>query len=230
MVDRVEINSEEADASQDTNNEQPSTDRPEWLPEKFANPEAMAAAYAELEQKQSAEDAPVPEETSNRLTQDSLMKYSEKYFAEGLDENDYKELDALGISKELIGQYAAGMSALHTQQTAQVYSQVGGEENYTQMVNWATDNLAENEVVAFNSAVESNDVNTVLMAVKGLHARYAEATGNEASLVQGSTAGSGVGRYESVKQVTDAINDPRYDKDPAYRAEVAKKLEHSQLN
>jgi len=230
MVDRVEVNAEEANAPQEEQNVQDTPDRPEWLPEKFTSPEDMATAYAELEQKMSSDDAPVPEETSNRLTQESLMKYSEKYFAEGLDENDYKELEALGINKELIGQYAAGMSALHTQQTAQVYSQVGGEENYTQMLNWATENLGENESVAFNSAVQSDDINTVLMAVRGLAARYSEATGTEAALVQGSTAGSGVGRYESVKQVTDAINDPRYDKDPAYRAEVARKLEHSQLS
>jgi len=33
--------------------------------------------------------------------------------------------------------------------------------------------------------------------------------------------------FESVRQVTDAMQDPRYDKDPAYRKKVTDKLARS---
>ena len=64
MVEQVEIKEEE------TTSEKPideSTERPEWLPEKFNTPEDMAKAYGELENKlgqpteNKTEETPTPE-------------------------------------------------------------------------------------------------------------------------------------------------------------------------
>ena len=35
--------------------------------------------------------------------------------------------------------------------------------------------------------------------------------------------------FESIAQVTEAMSDPRYDKDPAYRASVEKKIARSSV-
>ena len=67
-----------------------------------------------------------------------------------------------------------------------------------------------------------------MMAVKGLHSRWQQGGGKEASLVEGSTKGSGESNFQSTQQVIQAMNDPRYAKDPAFREEVQRKLANSQ--
>lgn len=207
--------------------------RPDWLPEQFNDPKALATAYAELRSKMDAGDTAEPEAptegTPAVLSPETLNKYSEKYYAGGLDANDYSELEAMGVSKELVGQYAAGMSALMDRQTSAVYQEVGGHDQYEAMIGWAKESLSEQEANAFDAAVTSGDQNSVMMAVKGLAARYQGANGKEASLVQGTTQGSGEGSFTSTAQLTQAMNDPRYEKDPAYRAEVLRKMQNSSV-
>ena len=47
------------------------------------------------------------------------------------------------------------------------------------------------------------------------------------SLFEGTSDVTPNDAYESVSQVTDAMNDPRYEKDPAYRKKVTDKLARS---
>jgi hypothetical protein len=63
------------------------------------------------------------------------------------------------------------------------------------------------------------------MAVKGLYAQF-QASGNASpSLQQGSTSGSGsVQGFNSSAQMVAAMQDPRYKNDPAYRANIEKRL------
>jgi len=231
MVERFEMTSDEAatDASEQA--------RPEWLPEKFQSPSDMAKAYGELERKLGS--AEVSEDTSEAtgegeetppeltLTKDTLKTYSDKFYTEGLTESDYAELEKMGVSKELVGQYAAGVSALQDQQTSSVLQVVGGEEQYNTMIEWAKESYSHSEIEAFNQAVSSGEQNTVMAAVKGLQGRYVASEGTEPTLVSGSTASSGEGSYDSVPQLVKAMSDPRYDTEPSYRREVMKKMENS---
>ena len=47
----------------------------------------------------------------------------------------------------------------------------GGEDTYAEMMQWASDNLSENEKSAYNN-VNSTDVESIKLAVTGLKARY----------------------------------------------------------
>ena len=243
MTDRVEITTQEV--PEGINEVQPADNvfhegspeaasRPEWLPEQFNTPEDMAKAYSELRSKMDSgateaapEEAPQTEQDPAVLSSETLQKYSEKYYQGGLDENDYAELEKLGVSKELVSQYAAGMSALMDRQSTEAYAAVGGKEQYDTMLAWAKESFSEQEAQAFNAAVTSNDQNTVMMAVKGLGARYTASNGTEAKLVQGATQSSGEGAFGSMAQVVQAMNDPRYTNDPSYRAEVLRKMQGS---
>jgi len=84
-------------------------DRPEWLPEKFDNPEALADAYSNLE-KQFHENKAEPAETEENnntedtpeVTNSAVNSASEEFFETGsLSEETYKNLEANGIPKEM---------------------------------------------------------------------------------------------------------------------------------
>ena len=55
------------------------------------------------------------------------------------------------------------------------------------------------------------------------------ANGSSPNLMQGSTGGSGSGAFSSLAQMSEAMRDPKYHSDPAYREEVTRKLESSNL-
>tara|TARA_R100000808_G_scaffold134_1_gene980 strand:+ start:3675 stop:4424 length:750 start_codon:yes stop_codon:yes gene_type:complete len=249
MVERVEI-TDEASQPEDaipataksevipTEGEQALQEgqRPDWLPEQFNDPAELGKAYAELRAKMDGaepaaeEGSEAPSEPAQTLTPETLQQYSAKFFSEGLNDQDYAELERMGVSKELVGQYAAGQTALMDQQTASVYREVGGQQEYEAMLTWAGQNLQPQEIDAFNKAVLSGDQNTIMMATRGLHSQYTATTGKEANLIAGSTSeGSGEGRFESTAQVVEAMNDPRYEKDSAYRNEVLRKMQNSSL-
>lgn len=206
--------------------------RPGWLPNQFSSPEDLAKAYSELRTKmdggesQEGEEAPADQLT---MSPDTLQKYSSKYFTEGLSDQDYADLERMGISRELVGQYAAGQSALMDQQTRAIYNEVGGQQEYEAMIRWAGENLQRQEIEAFNGAISSGDQITIMMATRGLHTQYVNITGKEANLIGGNTSASGVGRFESTAQIVQAMNDPRYEKDAAYRNEVLRKMQNSAI-
>ena len=62
------------------------------------------------------------------------------------------------------------------------------------------------------------------MAIRGVYARFIADGGSPVSLVQGDTQGSGARPFNSAAQVTEAMKDPRYGNDPAYRAQVEQRL------
>ena len=110
-----------------------------------------------------------------------------------------------------------------------VYKAVGGEEQYGNMISWAQENLGENEIAAFDAIVESGNMDQINLAIQGLNARYTDAVGQEGNLLQGKPAAA-QSTYRSQQELIQAMNDPRYDSDPAYRQDVLDKLDRSNLN
>lgn len=204
-----------------------SGDRPSWLPEKFKSPEDMAKAYGEMEKKLST-PKDVPEQPSP-LDFDS---YREEYKLSGsLSEGSIQALVSGGIPRGVIDSYVAGVQAVGEAQTREVYDSIGGQEKYTEMLDWATANLGEGEVQAYNNMVDSEDRTGVLMAVKGLYAQYLQGGGsNSARMIQpDSDSGAAATGFRSVAELTTAMQDPRYAKDPAYRHDIEERLKRSDI-
>jgi len=225
---------EEAAAAQ----EQPETaeatsERPEWLPEKFENPEALADAYSNLEKQfherqQEATDESTNDEapTDTTAVNNTVTSASEEYFENGeLSEETYKALEANGIPKEMVDMYVNGYEAVAAQQQQALMSEAGGPENYEAMSEWAATALTEQEQEVYNNTVESGDVNAATMAIRGLYARFKSDGGSPVSLVQGDTSGtSGAVPFSSSKEMTVAMQDPRYGYDQKYRSQVEQRL------
>ena len=111
----------------------------------------------------------------------------------------------------------------------EMFAIAGGEEGYQQMLNWATESLPSSEIDAFNATIDTGDPAVIRLAIQGLNARYRSESGSEPNLVQGSTDTVSGGKFESAAELTAAMRDPRYAKDSAYRASVAKKLSRSSV-
>ena len=68
-----------------------------------------------------------------------------------------------------------------------------------------------------------------MFAIQGLHSRYRSGVGVEPTLVKGEVGDTTVGNFQSLAEITAAMSDPRYEKDPAYRSQVAEKLRKSSV-
>ena len=106
---------------------------------------------------------------------------------------------------------------------------VGGADAYAEMSNWAAENMSDEEKSAYNTAVNSKDIETAKLAVVGLKAKFEKANGNEPNLLEGKATVSGEKGYASWAEVTRDMSDYRYSKDPAYQALVKEKLSKSDL-
>jgi hypothetical protein len=207
--------------------------RPEWLPEKFQNPQDLAKAYSELEarfsQSNQAKDAIAEAAKNSSLTIEDLAPLSQEYSETGkLSEKSYKLLENRGIPRELVNAYVEGQRAVAEGQVNAVYGSIGGQEQYSQMTNWAAENLPEEEINAFDEIMENGNQAAVLMAVRGLHARFSAANG-QPRLIQGTATTSGSNAFRSLTELTTAMKDPRYKSDPAYRKDVEDRLRVSDV-
>lgn len=217
-------------------------ERPDWLPEKFKTPEDMARAYSHLESKMGSQnqEAPEPEEYSGQETPTQVSELLDdrgldfavfqQEYAElgGLSEEAYQALGEAGFPPEMVDSWIEGQNAVAERMTADIKNVVGGDQEYDTLMQWASQYLPEQDIDAYNATMESQNVDMIRLAVQGLYARYRSE--GEPSLVQGGTgAASTGGRFESTAELTAAMQDPRYDKDPAYRQQVANKLRRSSL-
>jgi hypothetical protein len=98
------------------------------------------------------------------------------------------------------------------------------------MVEWAANNLSKEEVDAYDAIVSENDVTSARLAAKGLWAQYVAQNGKAPKLIGGSQSMSGsVSPFRSTAEVVAAMADSRYSSDPAYRRDVEKRLEISDV-
>ena len=115
-------------------------------------------------------------------------------------------------------------------QVNSVQNAAGGEANYNRVIEWAANNLPNNQIDAFDSVVDSGNPAAIGIAFQGLQRQYDESNGYEGRMLQGKPASSRGNVYRSQAELVAAMGDPRYDTDPAYRADVVEKLNNSDLN
>jgi len=119
--------------------------------------------------------------------------------------------------------YVAGLDALQAQFNQSAYSAAGGEEEYGHMVEWAKENLDAKEVDQFNKALDS-DVDAAISAIKGLSARWRADVGTEGKSVEADSVQTNGEGYQSSEEMQKDMADPLYQKDPAFRAKVQRKI------
>ena len=225
---------------------------------KYKNTEDLEQAYLSLQQKlgqeeeggedyeESDEGYAEEEESDEEVFDDApavslINEASEEYYAnDGTLSDETIERFTEMSSQDLVAAYleiqannpqAQQQSVeLSESQVNSVQNAAGGEANYNKIVEWAASNLPDNQIDAFDSVVDSGNPAAIGIAFQGLQSQYNEANGYEGRMLQGKPASSSGDVYRSQAELVAAMGDPRYDTDPAYRADVIQKLEQSDLN
>ena len=218
---------------------------------KFKSQDDLVKAYEELQKKlgntepeegeePSEEQPEATEEESEEVEEsaavEAINRASEVYEKSGeLNAETIEELSKLD-SKELIEAYVTQFSKLQATRQAQavdaqaeaaILESVGGAESYQQMVQWAANTLDPAEVESYNQVTNSGNVAAIKFAVEALSNRYKSAEGYEAPLVTGKRGTAKQEGFRSHAELSRAIADPRYNRDPAYRQDVENKLARS---
>lgn len=178
----------------------------------------------------SEEDSKVEEELANRGL--AFDEFASEYEKDGaLSDGSYEKLEKAGIPRELVDEFIAGREAVLELTRQSVFSEVGGEKSYFDMIEWAGNNYTAEEIEAFNNAVDGADANARMMAVRGLKARYETTVGREpTNTIEGTRrSGGNVSVYRSIAEMQTDMADPRYKSDPAFRARVEAKLARSNI-
>lgn len=140
-----------------------------------------------------------------------------------LSEDSFKQLESAGYSKQTVDVYLDGLRARQAAYSAKVFAPAGGEKGYNELLSWAKSGLNDEEKRIFNEAVASGDAALAAMAVRDAVSKR----GTKGVLLNGKqqqNINAGPQPFQSQRQITDAMRDPRYKRDPAYRAEIAARL------
>ena len=116
------------------------------------------------------------------------------------------------------------------QQVTELKGVAGGEEQYSEMLQWAQDTLNPQEIQMFDTVMERGDPLAAFFAVRSLAYRYQDSLGRDGKMITGTAPRGDGSQFESQAEVVEAMSDPRYDRDPAFRQKVMKKLERSDIN
>ena len=162
-------------------------------------------------------------EDSGKLSQETLDKFGQMSSQDLV--KAYMEVQQ-GLPED-----ATGSSAdLSDADVNAIKNSAGGEEAYSNMVNWASDNLDPKSSQAFDEVINSGSIDAIKLAVSGLKSEYEKAVGYEGRMVQGKAPVNTQDVYRSQAELVRAMSDPKYDNDPAYRQDVMQKLERSNVN
>jgi len=195
---------------------------------KFKDQAALEAAYTELSKKLGG-DKPTVQQVQEAVKTAGLdMNALNREFAEKgeLSAESLTALAAKGITKTMVDAYVGGLKAQATQQRASLAEVAGGEDGLTNVYEWAKANITPQEIAAYNAVIATGNMDAAKLALHGIVGRFTAATGKEPSLVSGETAPqvSDEPAFESNAQVEQAMRDPRYQTDEAYRQKVARRL------
>ena len=257
MTEKLTYDPTPADAPEFTADEQDSIAVAEKLGEqesellagKYENAEQLEQAYLELQRKLGSDDDDEVEDTTldedeveydeNVVTGiETIQSASDEYYAnEGQLSEETMEKFGEMSSKDLVEAYMAiqensdpeaNYPDISDSDLNTVYNSVGGEDQYNALTSWAADNMNDSALDAFNSIINQGNPTAIQIAVAGLKAEYDNAEGYEGRMLQGKAASSS-DTFRSQAEVVEAMSDPRYDRDPAYRQDLYDKLERSNV-
>ena len=155
---------------------------------------------------------------------------SEYEKGDGFSESTYEALAKVGYSKTFVDSYVRGQDALAERFVNSIYSFAGGKKEFERTASFlGTHNkdLAE----AFNDAVTRTDVKAIKAIINTAKAQMTSMFGSKPSRDVTLRAKPVVSSQKSVVEpfassadMVKAMSDPKYQRDPSYRAEVEKRV------
>ena len=220
---------------------------------KYKDAQELEKAYVELQKKLGSNDEPqedveqtsATEETEETSLSDGaslISSANDEYYANDgkLSEETLEKFSGMS-SKELVEAYLEVQNTdafkANTQDVADLSDSdintiknfAGGESQYDNIIAWANTNLDAKSQEAFDSIVNTGSVDAIKIAVSGLKSQYEAANGYEGKMYTGKAPKGNTDVFRSQAELVAAMNDKRYDRDPAYRQDIIEKLDRSDL-
>ena len=212
---------------------------------KYKNAEELEKGYLELQQKlngdnkteEKAEEPKAEQKEEEQTTSILDTLWEEATSGKEYTQETLKQLESMSAT-ELAQLYLEERQKGNDAPTAeardfsedeitQLKGIVGGDANYTNMLNWAQKSLNEQEVQMFDAVMAKGDPLAAFFAVRSLAYAYNDSIGYDGNMVQGKAPKASNDQFRSQAEVVKAMGDPRYDTDPAYRRDIMDKLERS---
>jgi hypothetical protein len=211
---------------------------------KYQSAEELERGYLELQKRLSSpaeeepqvEEAPEAEEEEEEIEVDGDLfdAIMESYRTGEWDDNLVEEvgkMDPIDVANMFLAkQGEAQQTEVATEEdVTQIQDSVGGVDEYQNMLQWAGQNLSEQEINLYDAAMDRGDPLTMFFAAQALNSRYQDAVGYDGEMLTGSAPRNTSNAFRSQAELIAAMSDPRYDKDPAYRQDIADKLAVSNI-
>lgn len=199
---------------------------------KYRNTEELEAAYLELQKKLGSQKDDVQEQSEETPEVDWLAEATRSIQESGqLSEELTKQLsDMNGMEVfDAMQKMQEPSVDLSEAQVDSITKAVGGADAYAELVGWAQNNWSSEQVAAFDQVMDSGNMTNILFAVQSLYYQYQDGNGVDGETLQGKPAAS-ENAFRSQQELIQAMNDPRYDDDPAYRQDVLNKLDRSDIS
>ena len=157
-------------------------------------------------------------------------KLSDEYESTGvLSAESLAALEKAGYPKSVVDAYIKGMEATATQFENQVMGYAGGKEQFQQVTGFIQ-SQGTAYVNAFNSAIQSGDLTQIKITIEGFKAQMTQKYGTSNRTIMGKgNVQTGTKGYGSKAEMTQAMSDSRYGRDPAYTKEVEMKTARSRF-
>ena len=234
-----ELNAEEQDSLQV--GEELEAQHEQMLAGKYKNAEELESAYLELQKKLGADDDESEdeyEEQEGEETDSDLFdrlwegELNDEFSDDLLDElSNADPTDLAQMHLDYRRQMEANAPEPMTEETAtQLKGMVGGDQEYTNLLGWAKENFTDQEIDMYDAIMDSGNTEAAFFAVQALALRYQDSMGTEGELIQGRAATDSADGFRSQAELVNAMNDPRYERDAAYRNDIMRKLELSDID
>ena len=246
---------EERDAASLEVGEKLAEEQEALLAGKYKDAEELEKAYVELQKKLGSKDEPTEDVEQTSATEDETEETSlsdgaslitsanDEYYANDgkLSEETLEKFSGMS-SKELVEAYLEVQNTdafkANTEEVADLSESeintiknfAGGETQYDNMISWANSSLDAKSQEAFDSIINSGSVDAIKIAVSGLKSQYEAANGFEGKMYTGKAPKTSTDVFRSQAELVAAMNDKRYDRDPAYRQDIIEKLDRSNLD
>ena len=131
------------------------------------------------------------------------------------------KLAEVGITDEVIDNFISGQEAKAEVERNQMAECIGGRQVFDEVLKWAAVNIPADEIASINQVRDKNIIKIIL---KDLKARMEDKEGITPDYTKGDGSKPAVEVYRSQAEMFEAISNPKYQKDEAYREDVKKKI------
>lgn len=206
------------------------TPKEELIAGKFKSQEDLVKAYEELQKKlgQPREEAqPEPTEEPKAEPQDaeqpaeagefSASVYEQEFAENGsLSDKSYAELESKGFTRAQVDAYIKGQQAYASSLRNEIHSSVGGEEAYTQLIQWASENMDPAAIKEYNDAVDSLDQPRIMRALEYMNLKHGQSAPREPRRLEGDAPAGGMQPYANKNEWQRDMTNRLYGKDPKF--------------